>query len=217
MNAQQKTAIINFMESNYKNLYGKHSSLKGPASKEKKWKELVENLNLLGPPSKNKALWQRCWIDIKSKLKTKVSNSKQELQKTGGGPQTIILTEEDIKLINIIKEENISGLNINESRVRNIQNITSIENLNKVPADDEITVTDNFESTPRNDIMESHTIEAPERNNVNISNEARDFLRQSSSLTVNPSSSKNTKSFTPKVNNFLLYTTKQMKCNFFYV
>lgn len=40
MNNNQKAAMINFMELNYNDLYGKHSSLEGPATRAKKWLDL---------------------------------------------------------------------------------------------------------------------------------------------------------------------------------
>lgn len=242
MNSQQKSAIINFMDVNYKHLYGKHSGLRGPATKEKKWTELVEQLNLLGPPSKNLLSWQRCWIDMKSKLKLKVANSKQELKKTGGGPQTIIMSEDDIQMINIIKEENVSGLNVNESKVRNLKNVTSIEGLVTVPSRrDEIiydltdcTVEvldvsncDSFETIAHENEMDSqqisdsnieviHSSDTSDANqSVGISHEARDFLRASSSLAMNqiPSTSKTSKSVDKKVAK--VTTPKSPKVNTF--
>lgn len=243
MNSQQKSEIISFMDGNYKHLYGKHSSLKGPVTKEKKWNQLVEKLNLLGPPCKNVLSWQRCWIDMKSKLKTKVANSKQELKKTGGGPQTIILTEDDLKMINIIKEENVSGLNVNESKVRNVKNITSIEGLIEVPSHrashrEEITydLTETVEllDVTNDDLLETieleNEMESPQfvdstleviqpsqtyDANQKISNEAKDFIRTSSFLARNPipSTSKDSTRSDTKLSKV---TPKSPKVNMFY-
>lgn len=85
MNARQKKTIIRFMKKNYKDLNGKHSSLKGPASKNKIWKELADNLNLLGPPSKSMELWQQYCCTIKSKMEKKYGNVSELYLKESKG------------------------------------------------------------------------------------------------------------------------------------
>lgn len=56
---QQKQCLIDFMDINYKFLFGKFSNVKGKASKEQKWKELCESLNMLGPPKKGVDKWKK--------------------------------------------------------------------------------------------------------------------------------------------------------------
>lgn len=57
MSLVQKEALINFMQFNYANLYGKHPSQKGPETKIKIWKKLADILNGLGPPVKSFKVW----------------------------------------------------------------------------------------------------------------------------------------------------------------
>lgn len=108
------------MEINFIKLFGRHPSVKGPACKKLLWEKLVDTLNLLGP-IKSTIAWQRCWTEAKSTVKKKVASVHSEQRATGGGPKTMKLTEEDLRIVNIIKLENVAGLEIPESKVGNIK------------------------------------------------------------------------------------------------
>lgn len=59
VNSRQKEALVDFMTVNYTYLFGKFGSSEGKASKGDKWKDLVENLNDLGPPKKDIEKWKK--------------------------------------------------------------------------------------------------------------------------------------------------------------
>lgn len=59
VNIKQKQALVDFMEVNYKFLFGKFGSSDGKSSKEEKWKEIADELNRLGPPQKDIEKWKK--------------------------------------------------------------------------------------------------------------------------------------------------------------
>lgn len=50
------------MSANYDSIFGKHASIKGPNLRKKKWLELSEICNQLGPPHKTIEEWKRVRI-----------------------------------------------------------------------------------------------------------------------------------------------------------
>lgn len=57
---------------------------------------------------------------MKASLKKKIAKIREEQRRTGGGPPSgNSLSDEDIKLSNIIKIVNVCGLDVNESKVLN--------------------------------------------------------------------------------------------------
>lgn len=63
----------------------------------------------------------QCWTELKSTVKKKVAVVHSEQRATGGGPKTVTLNAEDLRIVNIIKLENVAGLEIPESRVGSIR------------------------------------------------------------------------------------------------
>lgn len=59
---RQKEALIDFMGANFSVLFGKFSSSSGKIVKDKKWNEITNQLNLLGPPTKDIEKWKRVRI-----------------------------------------------------------------------------------------------------------------------------------------------------------
>lgn len=53
----QKETLLKFMEENYNRLYGKFSV--NIHSKKKKWNDISEELNKLGPPKKDVDKWEK--------------------------------------------------------------------------------------------------------------------------------------------------------------
>lgn len=57
---------------------------------------------------------------MKASLKKKIAKIREEQRRTGGGsPSGDKLSDDDIKLSNIIKVVNVCGLDVNESKVLN--------------------------------------------------------------------------------------------------
>lgn len=63
----------------------------------------------------------QCWTEAKSTVKKKVAVVHSEQRVTGGGPQTMTLNKDDLRIVNIVKLENVAGLEIPESKVANIK------------------------------------------------------------------------------------------------
>lgn len=56
---KQKEVLVNYMEDNYRFLYGKFANNQGKKFKDDKWNELNILLNDAGPPKKNVEKWKR--------------------------------------------------------------------------------------------------------------------------------------------------------------
>ncbi|XP_017467958.1 PREDICTED: uncharacterized protein LOC108360257 [Rhagoletis zephyria] len=50
------------------------------------WESVAQQLNSLGPPTKDVSSWKKVWLDYKCYIKRKLSASKAETRATGGGP-----------------------------------------------------------------------------------------------------------------------------------
>ncbi|XP_067619400.1 uncharacterized protein [Eurosta solidaginis] len=50
------------------------------------WEEFALELNSLGPPTRTAPEWTRVWVHYKANLKRKLSNNRNNLVATGGGP-----------------------------------------------------------------------------------------------------------------------------------
>lgn len=59
INEAQKECLISFMEENYNFLFGRHPTLSGNISKQRKWNEITLQLNQMGPPTKNVDNWKK--------------------------------------------------------------------------------------------------------------------------------------------------------------
>lgn len=55
----QNAYILHFMEMNSSVLFGKFASSSGNHKKKKLWKELTDELNKLGPPTKSDVNWKK--------------------------------------------------------------------------------------------------------------------------------------------------------------
>lgn len=62
INEKQKEYLVEFMDSNHEFLFGKFSSNCGKAAKDEKWTFLCDELNKLGPPQKETAVWKKVRI-----------------------------------------------------------------------------------------------------------------------------------------------------------
>lgn len=56
---QQKEMFVDLMFENNTFLYGKFSSNDGKKIKDKKWQEICDQLNSIGPPKKDVSQWKR--------------------------------------------------------------------------------------------------------------------------------------------------------------
>lgn len=61
INEKQKEFLVDFMEKNYKFLFGKFATGSGKGSKDEKWVSLSSELNALGPPNKDVSGWKKVY------------------------------------------------------------------------------------------------------------------------------------------------------------
>lgn len=99
------------MQIKHKILYGLFSTESGVQKKRLEWNDIVEQLNALGPPSKNVDGWKKCWSDMRKITKEKAQKIRQHQERTGGGPASKIkLSVNDEIIISIVGECGIIGL-----------------------------------------------------------------------------------------------------------
>lgn len=61
INSRQKEYLLDFMECNYKLLYGKFHNDHGDETKNRIWCSLSAELNRLGPPQKDATKWKKVY------------------------------------------------------------------------------------------------------------------------------------------------------------
>ncbi|KAF5283219.1 hypothetical protein FQR65_LT14048 [Abscondita terminalis] len=111
ISTEQKEVLLDFMISHPEFSKTKLLGVEGRKTKNALWAVLTEQINACEGPSKPVEKWQRVWADLKTKTKRKASDIKASRSKTGGGPacpQT--LNTFDIKLLNLLSEEAVHGL-----------------------------------------------------------------------------------------------------------
>lgn len=54
----QKELMVDYMQQNYKFLFGKFASSQGKHNKDVKWNQLCVSLNAAGPPTKTMEKWK---------------------------------------------------------------------------------------------------------------------------------------------------------------
>ncbi|XP_072385943.1 uncharacterized protein [Diabrotica undecimpunctata] len=112
LSVQQKEIMVAFLEDHPDFAKGKLLGHDGKGRKKAMWEILSTQLNGVNGPKKNSQKWQRVWIDLKNKVKKKASAIKNSMTQTGGGPPLKgILSDLELKIISIIGDEAIYGLN----------------------------------------------------------------------------------------------------------
>lgn len=89
-------------------LYGRHPTSNGAAYKKIMWKKVTHELNSLGV-KKNTKQWKECWLRIKSKVKEKHAKIRNNLYKSGATPISLRLSQNDMKVVEIVKKVNVDG------------------------------------------------------------------------------------------------------------
>ncbi|XP_073821381.1 uncharacterized protein [Musca autumnalis] len=74
------------------------------------WKDVAEQLNSCGPPTRTPDEWHRVWTHFKSKLKKKMSQNKKNITATGGGPsQEISLSSMEQAVADLLQINMVSN------------------------------------------------------------------------------------------------------------
>lgn len=105
---QQKEQIANFMQENHSFLMGKFGSVEGRMSKDRKWKEITDHLNKIGP-QKDLNKWKKCWADMKSEVKKKLQLQRQNRNQTGAAPIHIFFSPLEERILSIVGEQLMDG------------------------------------------------------------------------------------------------------------
>lgn len=130
---EQKQAMVDFMQKNYLSVMGKFESLEGKINKEGKWKEMMNLLNEMGPPTKDILKWKKCWFDMKAEVKKKLMRQRQNRNQTGAAPIDIVFSDVEEKIASIVGKElmdgdaSISEIGFDNGRSKNINKIVAID------------------------------------------------------------------------------------------
>ncbi|XP_049304057.1 uncharacterized protein LOC125776347 isoform X2 [Bactrocera dorsalis] len=85
-NPTQFEILINYMKTHSELSKGQLKTVDAKNAANYLWKELVCDLNVAGPPSRDVLKWKKVWLDYKTHLKAKMRRNKVSISGTGGGP-----------------------------------------------------------------------------------------------------------------------------------
>lgn len=108
LNTEQKNTLVDFMQVNYVLLFGKFGNSDGKVLKEKKWQEIVDELNKLGP-QKDVDKWKKTWLGLKNEVKKKYKQKRQNENQTGAAPINITFTDLDDRISAIVGKQLMDG------------------------------------------------------------------------------------------------------------
>ncbi|XP_025198804.1 uncharacterized protein LOC112599981 [Melanaphis sacchari] len=111
VSAEQKIALVEFMEAHPELQKGKFSPNFTHKQANYLWNDISLELNTMIGANKNAEKWRKCWIDMKSNTKTKNVQLKKSQMKTGGGETNNLFSLEplDKKISSIIGDVSIFG------------------------------------------------------------------------------------------------------------
>ncbi|KAL5237088.1 hypothetical protein ACI65C_004498 [Semiaphis heraclei] len=106
----QKEALISYMQSHPELHKGKFSSTFTSQKSKVLWQKIANELNSIVGATKEPSKWKKCWIDLKSNVKTKSVEYKKSCRKTGGGDNENEKTDEwEDNILNLIGEVHVNG------------------------------------------------------------------------------------------------------------
>jgi len=93
-------------------LFGKFGSGISNALKVETWKKITERINASnGGEVRSVEGVKKKWYDMASKTKKKESTRRSEMKATGGGSMNIVMTAEEEKVVEILGNEAVEGIN----------------------------------------------------------------------------------------------------------
>ncbi|KAL5236656.1 hypothetical protein ACI65C_004066 [Semiaphis heraclei] len=106
----QKEALISYMQSHPELHKGKFSSTFTSQKSKVLWQKIANELNSIVGATKEPSKWKKCWIDLKSNVKTKSVEYKKSCRKTGGGDNENEKTDKwEDKILNLIGDVPVNG------------------------------------------------------------------------------------------------------------
>ena len=92
-------------------LFAKFGSMVTNAAKNEKWRQVTELVNSASDGEvRTVDAVKKKWYDIASKTKRKESSRRKELTATGGGKGEVVMTPEEVKVVEILGNEAIEGI-----------------------------------------------------------------------------------------------------------
>ncbi|XP_075149071.1 uncharacterized protein LOC142223084 [Haematobia irritans] len=109
---QQKQTLVEYMANHLEFARGQFGSMHANSSNKEQWETLRNTLNSLGGSHKTIEQWKKCWIDLKSGVKSIMSKRRMFMNQTGGGsfhdaPRDLNHLEE--KILSIITIDAVDG------------------------------------------------------------------------------------------------------------
>jgi Myb/SANT-like DNA-binding domain len=93
-------------------LFGKFGSGISNSMKVETWKKITEKINAgNGGEIRSVEGVKKKWYDMASKTKKKESTRRSEMKATGGGRMNIVMTAEEEKVVEILGNEAVEGIN----------------------------------------------------------------------------------------------------------
>ena len=92
-------------------LFAKFGSMVTNAAKNEKWRQVTELVNSASDGEvRTVDAVKKKWYDIASKTKRKESSRRKEMTATGGGKGEVVMTPEEVKVVEILGNEAIEGI-----------------------------------------------------------------------------------------------------------
>ena len=92
-------------------LFAKFGSMVTNAAKNEKWRQVTDLVNSASDGEvRTVDAVKKKWYDLASKTKRKESSRRKEMTATGGGKGEVVMTPEEVKVVEILGNEAIEGI-----------------------------------------------------------------------------------------------------------
>ncbi|CAC5407050.1 unnamed protein product [Mytilus coruscus] len=102
--------LINLVTENIDVIKGKFSPTLTSNNKHKCWESNVESINATNIDKRSLPQVEKKWIDLQSEARKKEAKRRRDSTQTGGGPASLENGNNDLKIISVISDAAISGL-----------------------------------------------------------------------------------------------------------
>lgn len=110
-NSREIEVLVDAISDSKGLLFAKFGSMVTNAAKNDKWRQVTELVNSASDGEvRTVDAVKKKWYDIASKTKRKESARRKELTATGGGKGEVVLTNDEVKVVNILGKEAIDGI-----------------------------------------------------------------------------------------------------------